>query len=75
MKKTIFKKFYLDALKAFFITSFTLVSIIWILQAVNFLDFVSEDGHSLLTYFKYSFYNIPKIFVKTYLLAFFISFY
>jgi lipopolysaccharide export system permease protein len=73
MKKTIYIKFYVDVLKMFFLTSFTLVAVLWILQAVNFLDIVSEDGHSLYTYFGYSFLNIPKIFSKTFLLSFFIA--
>ena len=67
MKKIIYIKFFVDVLKIFFLTSFTLVSIIWILQAVNFLDIVSEDGHSFKTYFSYSILNIPKIFSKTFL--------
>ena len=75
MKKIIYTKFIVDVLKIFFLTSFTLVSIIWILQAVNFLDIVSEDGHSFKTYFSYSILNIPKIFSKTFLLSFFIAFY
>ena len=66
MKKIIYTKFIVDVLKIFFLTSFTLVSIIWILQAVNFLDIVSEDGHSFKTYFSYSILNIPKIFSKTF---------
>ena len=75
MKKIIYTKFFVDVLKIFFLTSFTLVSIIWILQAVNYLDIVSEDGHSFKTYFSYSILNIPKIFSKTFLLSFFIVFY
>ena len=43
------------------------------MQAVNFLDIVSEDGHSLKVYFAYSSLNIPKIFSKLLLLSFFIS--
>ena len=43
------------------------------MQAVNFLDIVSEDGHSLLTYFAFTLLNIPKIFSKLFLLSFFIS--
>ena len=43
------------------------------LQAVNFLDIVSEDGHSIATYFKYSSLNIPKIIDKTFLLSFFLA--
>ena len=29
-------------------------------QAVNFLDFVTEDGHGLSVYFKYTLLNLPK---------------
>ena len=73
MKKKIFKKLYTEVLVFFLLTLFTLSSIIWILQAVNFLDIVSEDGHSIATYFKYSALNIPKIINKTFLLSFFLS--
>ena len=75
MKKKIFKKLYSEIFVFFLLTLFTLSSIIWILQAVNFLDIVSEDGHSIATYFKYSSLNIPKIISKTFLLSFFITFY
>lgn len=73
MKKIIFLKLYTDITKYFLITIFTLVSIIWILQAVNYLDIISEDGHSVSTYFNYSFLNIPKIFTKTFILSFLLS--
>ncbi len=73
MKKKIFKKLYSEIFVFFLITLFTLSSIIWILQAVNFLDIVSEDGHSIATYFKYSSLNIPKILNKTFLLSFFLA--
>jgi lipopolysaccharide export system permease protein len=73
MKKKIFKKLYSEIFIFFILTLFTLTSIIWILQAVNFLDIVSEDGHSITTYFKYSSLNIPKIINKTFLLSFFLS--
>ena len=35
--------------------------IIWVIQAVNFLDFITEDGHGLLVYFKFTVLNFPKI--------------
>ena len=73
MKKIIFLKLYTDITKYFLITIFTLVSIIWILQAVNYLDIISEDGHSVSTYFNYSFLNIPKILTKTFVLSFLLS--
>ena len=73
MKKVIFNKLFIDIFVFFIVCSMTLTLIVWILQAVNFLDIVSEDGHSLLTYFSFSLLNIPKIFSKLFLLSFFIS--
>ena len=73
MKKVIFDKFFLDVIVFFLICSFTLTLIVWILQAVNFLDIVSEDGHGLATYFSYTSLNIPKIFNKLMLLSAFLS--
>ena len=73
MKKKIFKKLYTEIFVFFLLTLFTLSAIIWILQAVNFLDIVSEDGHSIATYFKYSSLNLAKILNKTFLLSFFLS--
>jgi lipopolysaccharide export system permease protein len=73
MKKKVFKKIYTEIFVFFLLTVFTLSTIIWILQAVNFLDIVSEDGHSIATYFKYSLLNLAKILNKTFLLSFFLS--
>ena len=73
MKKKIFRKLYTEIFVFFLLTLFTLSAIIWILQAVNFLDIVSEDGHSIATYFKYSSLNLAKIINKTFLLSFFLS--
>ena len=75
MKKTIFNNLFLEVTFFFILCSLTLTLIVWILQAVNFLDIVSEDGHSLGVYFAYSSLNIPKIFSKLLLLSFFISIY
>ena len=71
-KKKYLKSFYRNKC-SFLITSLTLSSIIWILQAVNFLEIISEDGHSIATYFRYSFLNLPKILSKIILLSFFLS--
>ena len=35
--------------------------IVWIIQAVNYLDYVTEDGHAFSVYFTYSILNMPKI--------------
>ena len=64
MKKLIFKKITKD-ISVFFLISVISVSIIvWIIQAVNFLDLISEDGHSLKIYFLYTLFSLPKIISK-----------
>ena len=73
MKKVIFNKLFTDIIVFFLICSITLTLIVWVLQAVNFLDIVSEDGHGLLTYFSFTSLNIPKIFNKLMLLTIFLS--
>ena len=73
MNKLIFRKFSLDIVNFFLIASFSITFIVWIIQAVNFLDLVSDDGHSLNVYFYYVSLNLPKIFSKTIIFVFFIS--
>ncbi|MBD1153848.1 LptF/LptG family permease [Pelagibacterales bacterium SAG-MED23] len=55
------------------ISSLSITFIVWIIQAVNLLDLVSDDGHSLNVYFYYVSLNLPKIFSKTIIFVFFIS--
>ena len=73
MNKLIFRKFSLDIVNFFLISSFSITFIVWIVQAVNFLDLVSDDGHSLNIYFYFVSLNLPKIFSKTIIFVFFIS--
>ena len=73
MKKLIFLKLFRDILVFFVIFSLSLSVIVWVIQAVNFLDFVSEDGHGFNIYFSYTLLNFPKIFSKLFLITFFIS--
>ena len=73
MEKFIFKKLY-NNITLFFIVSLISVSlIIWIIQAINYLDIVSEDGHGLKIYFMYTLYNLPKIVSRILLFMFFTS--
>ena len=72
-KKLIFKKFFSDNTYFFLSAIITLGLIVWVIQAVNFLDFVTEDGHGLGIYFKYSLLNFPKIISRLFPLIFFIS--
>ena len=73
MDKLIFRKFFYDVLFFFLIASLCITIIIWVVQAVNYLDIVSEDGHGLKTYFIFTFLNLPKIFSRTIIFVFFIS--
>lgn len=73
MKKLIFTKFLKELTKAFFLTGASLSIIVWVIQSVNYLDLVIEDGHGLDIYFKYSLMNFPKIFSKILPLIFFFT--
>ena len=74
-KKLIFQKFFSDNTLFFLICIASLSLIVWIIQAVNFLDFVTEDGHGLIVYFKYTLLNIPKIISRLMPFIFFIAIY
>ena len=73
MKKLIFRRFSLDITNFFLLAILSIGLIVWIIQAVNYLDFVSEDGHSLKVYFMYSILSLPKIIGKLTIFVFFIS--
>tara|TARA_B100000787_G_scaffold120705_1_gene90686 strand:+ start:1063 stop:2196 length:1134 start_codon:yes stop_codon:yes gene_type:complete len=73
MKKIIFTKISSDCLKFFVLTIFSIATIVWVMQAVNFLDFIVEDGHGFLVYINYTLLSYPKIFSKIFLFVFFFS--
>ena len=73
MKKLIFRKFLLDAFLSFLVLIFSFSLIVWVIQAVNYLDFISEDGHGFKVYFLYTLFNFPKIFSKLFSISLFIS--
>ena len=64
MKKLIFKNLNIEVTKFFFLSAISMSIIVWVIQAVNLLDFISEDGHSFKVYFMYTILNFPKIFSK-----------
>ena len=74
MKKIIYRNLAKDCLNFFLLTIFTISLIIWVLQAVNYLDFVIEDGHGFLVYFKFTLLSFPKIFSRIFPFAIFLSF-
>ena len=74
MKKIIYKKLAQDCIKFFLLILFTISIIIWVLQAVNYLDFITEDGHGFLVYFNYTLLSLPKIIGRIFPFAIFLSF-
>ncbi len=72
-EKIVFKKFLSDNTYFFLLCAMSLSLIVWIIQAVNFLDFISEDGHSFDIYFYFTVLNFPKIFKNILPIIFFIS--
>ena len=74
MKKIFFRKILSDCLLFFFITLFSASIIIWVFQAVNFLDIVIDDGRSYLIYFQYTLLTLPKIITKIIPFSIFFSF-
>ncbi|MDC2969573.1 LptF/LptG family permease [Candidatus Pelagibacter sp.] len=73
MKKLIFRKFAKDILIFFIIMCISIGLIVWTLQAVNYFDFVTQDGHGLKTYFTYTIFNFPKIIHRIIPFIFFIT--
>ena len=73
MKKLIFKKFAKDIFQFFLLVSLSISLIVWVIQAVNFIDIVTEDGHGLRVYFLYTLLSLPKIFSKILPFIYFVS--
>ena len=74
MKKIVYRKIAGDCTKFFLLSILTISVIIWVLQAVNYLDFVIEDGHGFLVYFNYTLLSFPKILSRIFPFAIFLSF-
>ena len=69
----IYKNYFLEILKNFFLVLFSLSVIAITVRAVNFLDLVVENGYSISTYFKYSLLNVFGIAPKFIPFSFLIS--
>ena len=74
MKKILFRKLLFDCLIFFTITLFSTGIIIWVFQAVNFLDIIVEDGRNYLVYLNFSLLNFPKVISKLVPFVLFFSF-
>ena len=74
MKKIIYRKFLLDCSNFFLISLISTSIIIWVFQAVNYLDIIIEDGRDYVVYLNYTLFSFPKIISKILPFAFFFSF-
>ena len=64
MKKILFRKLLFDYSLFFLIALISASIIVWVFQAVNFLDIMIEDGRDYIVYVNYSLLNFPKIVSK-----------
>jgi len=73
MKKILFRKLLIDYLSFFFIALLASSVVVWVFQAVNYLDIMIEDGRDYKIYINYSLLNFPKILSKLYPFVLFFS--
>ena len=77
LSNKIYKHFFIELSKYFFLVLFTFTAIVWAVQAVNYLDLIVDDGHAVSVYLGYSVLNISKILTKfiplSFLLAVFLT--
>ena len=64
MKKILYRNLFKDCFIFFLIALFSSAIIIWVFQAVNYLDLMVEDGRDFLVYLNYTLLNFPKILTK-----------
>ena len=73
LKNKIYKYFTIEIIKSFIIILFAFTAIAWTVRAVNFLDLIVENGHSIKTYLLFSLLNITSIITKLIPLSFLLS--
>ena len=73
MKKILFRKLLRDYISFFLIALFSASIIIWVFQAVNYLDIMIEDGRDYIVYINYSLLNFPKIITRLFPFVLFFS--
>jgi len=73
MRNTIYRYFFKEFISLFALILISVSIIVWVVQSVNYLDFVTDDGHSFNVYFTFSILNIPKVLNRLIPLVFMIS--
>ena len=64
MKKILYRSLLKDITVFSLIALFSSAIIIWVFQAVNYLDLIVEDGRDFMIYLNYTLLNFPKILTK-----------
>jgi len=64
MKNRIYTYFFHEFIRYFIVVLFAITAVIWTIQAVNFLDLVTDDGHAFKIYLLYTLLTLPKIITK-----------
>ena len=64
MKKILYRNLLIDCIIFFLISLLSAAIIIWVFQAVNYLDLMVEDGRNFLVYINFTLLNFPKILTK-----------
>ena len=75
MKKILFRKLFSDYISFILIALLSSSVIIWVFQAVNYLDIMIEDGRDYIVYINYSLLNFPKIISRLFPFVLFFSLY
>ncbi len=73
LKNKIYKYFTIEIIKSFITILFAFTTIAWTVRAVNFLDLIVENGHSVKTYLFFSLLNITNIITKFIPISFLLS--
>ena len=77
MKNKFYKYFFQEFLSLLTLIILSLACVVWAVQAVNFLDLVTEGGHSFRLYFSYTILSFPKIVTRllpfSFLIALFLT--
>ena len=73
LKNKIYKYFTIEIIKSFITILFAFTAIAWTVRAVNFLDLIVENGHSVKTYLLFSLLNITNIITKFIPISFLLS--
>ena len=73
LQNKIYQNYIKELIKIFFTILFGLTIIAWTVRAVNFLDLIVENGHSVLIYFQYSALNLLGVLTKFIPLSFLLA--